>query len=136
MKFFSLLFLLPCLAQACPAGPYVYYANIIKAYDADTVTADIDLGFHTWRKGENLRLYGIDAPEVRGKSKPEGIAARNWLRSQILGKRIIIKTIKHKGRMRGKYGRYLAELYIKKDGKCVNLNDALVSRGMAVYRQY
>jgi endonuclease YncB( thermonuclease family) len=51
-------------AQNC--GLYTYKAQITEVYDGDTVTADIDLGFHTWRRDEKLRLYEINAPEMRG----------------------------------------------------------------------
>ncbi len=73
------------LFAECPSGLYVYKADVTEVYDADTITADIDLGFHTWRKDEKLRLYGIDAPEVRGKSRPQGLLSRDWLRGQIQG---------------------------------------------------
>lgn len=115
---------------------YRYQAEITKVYDADTITADVDLGFHTWRKGEKLRLYGINAPEVRGIEKPEGIVARDALRARILGKNVTICTIKaSKSRRidkRGKYGRYLAKIYL--DGE--NINDWLVAKGFAEYRNY
>jgi len=98
-------------------------------YDGDTITATIDLGFNIVIKGEKLRLYGIDTPEVRGDSRPEGIKSRDWLRNRILGKDIIIKTLKDK---KGKYGRYIATIFI--DG--VNINDEIVSKGLGVYRVY
>ncbi len=119
------------LAQACPLGPYVYYADVIDVYDADTITANIDLGFHTWRREEKLRLAGIDAPEVRGKEKTEGKISRDWLRGQILNQKILIKTIKIKKKFRGKYGRYLVEVYRKDGDDCTNLNDELVRLGYA-----
>ncbi|MBL4892542.1 MAG: thermonuclease family protein [Rhizobiaceae bacterium] len=134
--FFCFTTLLPqtTLAQDCML--YRYQAEITKVYDADTITADVDLGFHTWRKGEKLRLYGINAPEVRGIEKPEGIVARDALRARILGKNVTICTIKaSKSRRidkRGKYGRYLAKIYL--DGE--NINDWLVAKGFAEYRNY
>ena len=108
---------------------FTYKAIIRSVYDGDTVTADIDLGFHTWIHGEKLRLARINAPEVRGDERPAGILARDWLRKQILGKTVIIRTIKDK---KGKYGRYIAEILL--DG--ININDALVSNGYAQYRDY
>lgn len=134
---FALFITLPITGLAeCPSGPYVYNADIVSIYDADTVTVDIDLGFHTWRKGEKLRLARIDAPEVRGKSRTSGLVSRDWLRGKILGKRILIKSVKNKGRWRGKFSRYLAEIYIKQKGECTNLNDELVRLGLAIYKSY
>lgn len=50
----------PIHPTAC--GLYAYRAIITRVIDGDTVVADIDLGFHTWRHGERLRLMAIDAP--------------------------------------------------------------------------
>lgn len=127
---------LPALANpAC--GLYQYKALITDVYDGDTVTADIDLGFHTWRRDERLRLYGINTPEIRGVSddeKQRGYAARDALRERILGKEVIICTIRdRKGAdSRGKYGRYLAKIYLGDD----LLNDWLIAEGHAVAAEY
>ena len=51
---------------------YHYKAFVTQVYDGDTVTVDIDLGLHTWMKGEKLRLYRINAPELRGEEKEAG----------------------------------------------------------------
>ena len=125
-------------AGECPGGLYTYQANITGVYDGDTITADIDLGFNTWRK-EKLRLARIDAPEVRGKEKVQGKVSRDWLREQVLGKKILIQTMKNKkgvGDQQGKYGRYLVELYIRDGDGCICLNDELVRGGQAVYKNY
>jgi len=108
---------------------YTYRAHVSKVYDGDTITVTIELGFNAVLKGEKLRLFGINAPEVRGDSKPEGIRSRDWLRNRILNKDIVIKTIKDK---KGKYGRYLAVIYLGD----ININDELVSNGFAVYKDY
>ena len=107
---------------------YTYRAKIVSVYDGDTVRADIDLGLSIWARNEKMRLFGIDTPELRGgtpESKRKGYAARDFLRSKVLGKTVIIKTIRDK---KGKYGRYLAEIFI--DG--VNINELLIEKGHAV----
>jgi micrococcal nuclease len=104
---------------------YEYRACVIDVYDADTVRADIDLGLSTWRHGEPLRLYGINAPEMRGPERLAGILARDALRARVLGKELTIRTIKDE---REKYGRYLAVL-LDADG---NVNEWLVEQGHAV----
>ncbi len=108
---------------------FTYKAIIQSVYDGDTVTADIDLGFHTWIHGEKLRLARINAPELKGDERPAGLLARDWLRKQILGKSVIIRTIKDK---KGKYGRYIAEIILNGN----NINDALVRNGYAQYKDY
>jgi len=108
---------------------YIYDAVVTAVYDGDTVTVDIDLGLHVWVKCEKLRLNRIDAPEVRGASREQGLVSRDWLREQVLGQQLVVETIKDS---KGKYGRYLAELWLGD----VNINDTLVSEGLAVYKAY
>lgn len=112
---------------------YLYRAVITSVYDGDTCTADIDLGFHTWCKNEKLRLNRINAPEIRGAERPQGLLARDWLRDQIDGKAVVVETIKD---AKGKYGRYLAEIWLEVDGNWVNINDLLVEKGFAEYAEY
>jgi micrococcal nuclease len=111
---------------------YHYKALITAAYDGDTVTAEIDLGLKIAIKGEKLRLHRINAPEMRGDEKLAGKASRDYLRSRILGKEVILETIKDK---QGKYGRYLAEIWLEEDGAIVNINDELVAKGFAEYHE-
>jgi len=107
---------------------YTYKAKIIKVYDGDTVTAQIDLGFNMTFT-EPLRILRIDAPEVRGEEKEAGKFSRDRLRELVLGKEVTIKTRKDK---KGKYGRYLAEVYIEG----VNVSDWLVENNLAIYKEY
>jgi len=104
---------------------YTYRAIITSVYDGDTVTADIDLGMKIWLRGERLRLWGIDTPELnRGANRALAREARDFLRELILGRRVIIKTIKDR---KGKYGRYLAIIY---KGE-ININELMVSKSYA-----
>ena len=48
---------------------YEYKATVTAVYDADTITVDVDLGFRSHLKKIKLRLFGINAPEVRGIEK-------------------------------------------------------------------
>tara|TARA_R110000803_G_scaffold32357_1_gene71367 strand:+ start:2473 stop:2892 length:420 start_codon:yes stop_codon:yes gene_type:complete len=113
--------------------PYVYTAEVLSVYDADTITIEIDLGFHVKAK-QKVRLFGIDAWEVRGAERPQGLIARDWMREQIpAGSKIMIKTIKDKT---GKYGRYLAIVYVKTATGYRNLNRELVTLGYAEYKEY
>lgn len=107
---------------------YEYKATITKVYDGDTVTAVINLGFNV-SVTEKLRLARINTPEIRGEERPDGLISRDKLRERILGKEVIIRTEKDK---KGKYGRYIAEIILEDE----NLNDWLVTEGLAVYRDY
>ena len=113
---------------------YCYRAKVISVYDGDTCTVDIDLGLGVWVKGEKLRLSRINAPEIRGGERGTGLKARDFLREQIEGKQITLKTIKDR---KGKYGRYLGEIFIEDaDKNMININDLLVGNGYALYKEY
>ncbi len=92
---------------------------------------NIDLGFHTWVMNERVRLARIDAPEIRGNSRPAGLAARDYLRSLIMDRDVRVETYRDK---KGKYGRYIAEIWVEQaDGGYLHVNEALVAAGHAVY---
>lgn len=57
---------------------YHYKAKIVEVYDGDTCTIDIDLGLHTWIKGEKIRLTRINAPELRGTERTKGLKSRDF----------------------------------------------------------
>jgi micrococcal nuclease len=111
---------------------YVYQAVVVRVYDGDTITVRIDLGFGV-SKIETLRLFGIDTPEVRGDEREAGLKSRDWLRTLILNKEIIVKTYKDK---KGKYGRYLADIFIEQETGPVNINDWLVRENLAERKEY
>lgn len=113
---------------------YHYKAYVVSVYDGDTVTVDIDLGLRTWIKGEKIRLHRINAPEIRGASRNEGVLSRDFLKSIVLNKEVVIETIKDK---KGKYGRYLGELWLKQDeNNFLNVNDEMAAKGFAKYQKY
>lgn len=111
---------------------YEYFGKVIKVYDADTITVNLDLGFNVYVK-KSIRLANIDAPEVRGKQRPKGLIARDYLRNLILGKDIIIKTKKNKT---GKYGRYIGEVYLPQKGFTLYINEHLVEEGFVLAKKY
>ena len=97
-------------------------------YDADTIKIKVDLGFGLYFNLGSCRLYGIDAPEIRGEEKPEGLIARDFVREtfrSIGDVEFIINTYKDQG---DKYGRYLVDIILP-DG--TNLNLKLIELGYA-----
>lgn len=113
---------------------YHYRAIVQSVYDGDTCTVDIDLGLKTWVRGEKVRLNRINAPELRGAEREQGLKSRDFLRRQIEGKEVFIQTIKDR---KGKYGRYIAEIWLQTDDHTqVNINDLLVQQGFADYHKY
>jgi micrococcal nuclease len=103
---------------------YEYKATVTKVYDGDTITVDFDLGFGILIRKQKIRLYGINTPEVRGPEKSEGIISRDALRERILGKVVTIKTFRDK---KGKYGRWLGEVFVEEE----NINQWLITEGYA-----
>jgi|TARA_E500000318_G_scaffold68437_1_gene63214 micrococcal nuclease len=103
---------------------YEYKATVTKVYDGDTITVDFDLGFGILIRKQKIRLLGINTPEVRGPEKPQGIISRDALRQRILGKVVTIKTSKDK---KGKYGRWLGEVFVEEE----NINQWLITEGYA-----
>ena len=111
---------------------YQYRARVVDVYDGDTLRADVDLGFFTWIRNEQFRLARLDAPEVRGDERDDGLVTRDRLRELVLDKNVIIETEK-----KGKYGRYIAELFLEDDdGALVNVNDLLLAEGLAEPVEY
>jgi len=108
---------------------YFYKALVTGVYDGDTCTVNIDLGLHCWLHGEKIRFARIDAPELRGEEREQGLLSRDYLRELILNKEIFLETIKDK---KGKYGRYLGEIWIlDSQGKYININDKMMADGYA-----
>jgi len=113
---------------------YEYKAKIISIYDADTVRAIIDLGFGVQMRGADgkgviLRLSNLNAPEIRGEERELGLISRDRLRERILDKEVILKTFKDET---GKYGRYIAEIYLGEE----NINEWLITEGLAERKEY
>ncbi len=110
---------------------HIYKAHVDSIYDGDTITCTINCGFGMTK--QKIRLYGIDCPEMRGSEKEEGRDARDVLRSKILHKDILLKTIKDK---KGKYGRYLGIIYMQESDTFININDWLVENNYAEVANY
>lgn len=109
---------------------YKYKAKCVRVIDGDSIVADLDCGFYITLKDVVFRLNRINTPEIKGKERPQGLKSKKWLKELIEGKEITIET--QKAKQRGKYGRYLGEIWF--DGK--NINDWLVKEGLAEYKKY
>ncbi|MFK7785354.1 MAG: thermonuclease family protein [Crocinitomicaceae bacterium] len=114
---------------------YHYKARVLSVYDGDTARVAIDLGFGIeWKgsdgRGLSIRLFGLDAPEIRGSEREDGLKSRDALREKILEKTIVLKTIKD---ATGKYGRYLGVI-LSEEG--LNVNEWLIENGFAEAKEY
>lgn len=107
---------------------YKYNAKLIRVIDGDTVDAMVDLGFNTWAK-KRIRLYDIDAPEVRTKNleeKKQGFIVKERLQKlldSVSGKFILLSE------GIDKYGRCLGILLIGEQGE-IHINNLLLSEGL------
>ena len=101
--------------------------RVIKCYDADTITIASKLPYKEsplYRL--SVRLTGIDAPEIKGKSEEEkelAKQARDFVSNLILNKYVRLENVESE-----KYGRILADVYIGD----VHLNDLLIRERYAV----
>jgi len=107
---------------------YYYHAKVLSVYDGDTITVVLDLGLHI-NFTVNLRLLGVDTPEIKGKDRVRGLEVRDYVREKTLNKNVLIKTHKQ-----GKYGRYLATVYYLDKDTWINLNVKLIEKKYA--REY
>ena len=98
---------------------YCYRTYITSVYDGDTVTCNIDLGFGIIINKQKIRLFGINAPELRGEEREEGIIIRDKLRNLILDKWVNLYTIRDS---KGKYGRWLGIIVDNN----ININELLL----------
>ena len=107
---------------------FCYSAKVVSVYDGDTITVVLDLGCSISVR-KKIRLKGINTPEVRGKERPEGLKARDYLRGLILDKEVVIETKKDKT---GKYGRLIGTIWLEDK----NVNELLVENKYAVKKEY
>ena len=111
---------------------YSYKARIVRVIDGDTFIAEIDRGFGDFSL-KTIRLTRINTPEIRGVEKEEGLAAKQFLES-LLEECDFHCTI-YSQRV-DSFGRSLAEVFVERQDKSVNLNDLLVEKGHAKFVDY
>jgi len=121
------LFLLATPASA--AGPFLAAAPSFKRpYRIDAAQARVVDGDTIAYKGKSFRLYGFDAPELRGKcayEKAKAGVAKLTLRELMDGaKRVQVQ----RSRAPDKYGRIVARLIVDKK----DVGPLMIEKGMAV----
>ena len=84
--------------------------KVIKVYDGDTITVASRITPESPIYRFQVRMNGIDTPEIKGGSMHEkelAIKARNELSKMIMGKMVYLKNNKTE-----KYGRVLSDVYL------------------------
>jgi len=109
---------------------YSYHAKVLRIVDGDTLRLDVDLGMYV-HIVETVRLLGVNTPETYGVKKDseeyaKGMVAKAWLIGQLETNPMIdddefvpVRIRTHKD-AKGKYGRYLVELYVGDDPESIN----------------
>jgi micrococcal nuclease len=91
----------------------VVHAIVVRVLDGDTVVVNMDLGWHTWRHDEHVRLNGIDAPERKDLAR--WTAAKTFVEGLLPpGTEVLLVSEKLE-----KYGRTLGRLLLR-DGRDVS----------------
>jgi len=113
--------------DTCPFVPPVTCGQVIKVYDGDTITIASKLPYDSSPLYRfSVRLNGIDAPEIKGKTEDEitvAKQARDELSKIILNKQVILKNTQTE-----KYGRILADVYLDE----LHLNKWMIDQHFAV----
>lgn len=117
---------------------YVLKANVSRVIDGDTVVVDIALPFNMKLEKRKVRLYGINTAEIHSKDpdmRKLAQEAKQRVTDAILGKTVVLKSIKVKGTDEDEldaFGRYLMVVfYDHPEYGQVNLNDELVELKLA-----
>jgi micrococcal nuclease len=101
---------------------WLVHAVVVRVIDGDTVVLNLDLGWHTWRHNESVRLAHIDAPERSDRAR--------WAEAKAFVERLLpaeteVLLISEKLE---KYGRTLGRIMLR-DGRDVGVE--VVKAGLA-----
>jgi micrococcal nuclease len=112
-------------------GDNKYRATILRWVDGDTVHLRVDLGQQICVEN-HYRLARVDAPEttlragVTAEEKRAGLELKARLTQEHApGSVAWISTEKA-----GKFGRYLVEMWVWREGELINMNDWLLGEGL------
>lgn len=86
---------------------YRYRAKLDRLIDGDTAVFMVDLGFKCFA-AITCRVRGVNAPEVTGASKLEGLAAKAYSYQLLAGKDLIIESY----RDQMSFARWICDVYV------------------------
>lgn len=134
---------------------YMRFATNFNVYDGDSVRCDLDEGDYRKEEQRPLRLYGVDTPELvppwahyggdagkgitaciseRDKEKAAGRKARDRIKALLEAADgvVLVQTIKlPKRKVRDKYGRTLARIFIPIHEVWIDAAQVLLAEGHA-----
>ena len=100
-----------------PPKQGVYHAIPLGVIDGDTFRVG-------YMVEDTVRIFGIDAPAIIGKTREAGILSRNTLMLLVNNQRLTLDIL-----TREKYGRALAKVY---DAGGMSIAESMVLAGQAV----
>ena len=113
--------------ETIPFVPNITSGHVIKIYDGDTITIASKLPHaESPLYRFQVRLRGIDCPEIKGDTEDEekiALFAKKEIEKLVLQKPIILKNVGTE-----KYGRLLADVYINN----IFINDYMIKQRLAV----
>ena len=107
--------------------PPIKGGEVIKVYDGDTITIASKLPYDSSPLYRfSVRLNGIDAPEIKGKTEDEKTAAK--VSQKALEELILHKNVTLENMSTEKYGRILADVFYNE----INLNQWMLKNHYAI----
>lgn len=120
------LLLLPLLLSG--GDSFHFSAEVVRVIDGDTIEVKIleSRGWPEVGRIERLRLAGIDAFEL---CEARGILAKTFLDSLCPpGERVYCKRGK---KSRDSYGRLMVYVYLRQEGRWIDIQEELLRKGLA-----
>lgn len=124
-----------------PPCEFVYrVSSLERVVDGDTIDVTLDLGFDVCTR-QRVRLLGIDTPESRTSDPEEkkfGLLSKEKLKEWCMkavasdDDDIEIELRCPEKDSRGKFGRILAEVWVREGGQWTNVNKWMCDEGYAV----
>jgi len=103
--------------------------KVDSVIDGDTLIVSIYLGLGVWLNSQHVRLLGINAPEIKGEERSQGLVSKAFMERLLRqADEVLVKTAEEKHE---KYGRFLVTLFARHEGKWYDLNKIMVRRGAA-----
>ncbi len=107
---------------------YHYRGTVLRVVDGDTIRVRFSLGLNIYHDA-NIRIAGINAPELIGVNRPAALEATSFLGQLVSRQTVYLRT--HKD---GKsFDRFVADCFVEGEaGALIDVAEAMVAAGHAV----
>lgn len=110
-----------------PPQPFTFEAAHIRTVDGDTVHERIEVGFGLEKPDVDIRLRGINAPELHGPDHDAAEKAKAYVENALSNATLIrVQTYAHDD-----FGRWIGTIWYQADNGWHLLNQELLDRGLA-----